>query len=301
MTDLQTKTRRVSKDSQGGSAPSEPPQSPQPEASRQPAAKGAGSSAARELFRRRCDKCHGADGTGSQGRDSLPEIPDFTDASWQSGRHDEQLLASILDGKDEMPAWRGKISEEHARSLLAYVRTFAPTTGKSGPIQQEEPTSTEPDQAEPPSGFAGKLIRWLGKFHPPAVNFPIALLTVAALAEFLRMVTGKRKRSLNAVARYCLGLGTFTAVIAGILGWFLGGFRLIDGSWVKMTHRWLGTSTVALAGLALVLSEASRRPDRRRTRIWFRVTLLILAMLVSVTGYFGGALVFGLKHYTWPK
>jgi hypothetical protein len=65
-----------------------------------------------------------------------------------------------------------------------------------------------------------------------------------------------------------------------------------------MTHRWLGTSTVACAGLVLVLTEVSRRPDRRRTRMWFRVTLLIVAALVLVTGFFGGAVVSGLDHYT---
>jgi hypothetical protein len=60
-----------------------------------------------------------------------------------------------------------------------------------------------------------------------------------------------------------------------------------------LTHRWLGTFTVACAGLVLVLSERSRQPDRRRTRVWFRGTPL-------VTGFFGGAVVFGLDHYTWP-
>jgi mono/diheme cytochrome c family protein len=148
LNDLQSQERNLSKDSRGGSAPSKPPQPPQPEASWRPPAKGAGSPAARELFRRRCDKCHGADGTGSRGRDRLPEIPDFTDASWQARRSDEQLLESILDGKDEMPAWRGKISAEQARSLVACVRAFVPTTGKSGPIQQEgraRPNPTRPN------------------------------------------------------------------------------------------------------------------------------------------------------------
>jgi hypothetical protein len=68
-----------------------------------------------------------------------------------------------------------------------------------------------------------------------------------------------------------------------------------------MTHRWLGTTTVACAGLVLVLSEASRRPDRRRIRICFRVTLVVAAVLVAVTGFFGGAVVFGLDHYAWPQ
>ena len=33
----------------------------------------------------------------------------------------------------------------------------------------------------------------------------------------------------------------------------------------------------------------------------FQVALLLLAALVSITGFFGGAVVFGLNHYTWPK
>src|SRR5262249_29740831 len=191
--------------------------------------------------------------------------------------------------------------EEQVRGLVASVRAFAPTKGKLGQEQQGGPASAEPAEVEPLIGFVGKLIRWLGNFHPPAVHFPIALLTAAAVAEFLRMVTGKGKRALNAVARYCVGVGTLTPVVARALGWFLGGFRLTDASWVKMTHRWLGTSTVAFAGLVLVLSERSRHPNRQRTRMWFRVTLLIVAGLVSITGFFGGALVFGLKHYTWPR
>jgi hypothetical protein len=67
-----------------------------------------------------------------------------------------------------------------------------------------------------------------------------------------------------------------------------------------MTHRWVGTSTVACAGLVLVLGEVSRRPDRRRTRMAFRVSLFVVAALVLVTCFFGGAVVFGLDHYAWP-
>ena len=58
--------------------------------------------------------------------------------------------------------------------------------------------------------------------------------------------------------RYCIWFGALTAVIAGALGWCAGTFRLTNPSCVLMTHRWLGTSTVACAGLVLLLSEASR-------------------------------------------
>src|SRR5271166_5715040 len=273
---------------------------PQRPAPRQSAPLAPGTPAFRELFLKRCVKCHGADGTGNKARDRFPEIPDFTNVSWQARRTDARLLESILDGKGEdMPPVRGKISEQQARGLVACVRAFAPTPGKPEQAEQEGPGLDELPEAVPPRGFFAKLIRWLGKIHPPAVHFPIALLTAAAVAELLRMATGKP--AFDAITRYCIWFGTLTAVIAGALGWCAGGFRLTNPSWVLMTHRWLGTSTVACAGLVLLLSEASRCPGRRRTRMSFRVALLVVAVLVSATGFFGGAVVFGLNHYTWPK
>jgi uncharacterized membrane protein len=131
------------------------------------------------------------------------------------------------------------------------------------------------------------------------VHFPIALLTAAAVAELLGIATGRP--AFGAITRYCVWFGTLTALAAGTLGWFLGGFHLTDASWVLTTHRWLGTSTVLCAGSVLLLCEASRSPDRRRTRTCFRAWLFAVAALVSVTGFFGGAVVFGLKHYTWPQ
>src|SRR5207249_9815896 len=116
--------------------------------------------------------------------------------------------------------WRGKLSEDQARGLVAHVRAFAPPPGKPEPEEQEGPTAAEPTAAEPARGFAEKLIGWLGRFHPAAVHFPIALLTAAAVAELLRMATGRP--AFDAVSRYCLWFGTLTAAFAGVLGWFLG-------------------------------------------------------------------------------
>ena len=253
-----------------------------------------------ELFRCQCVKCHGADGTGNKTRDRLPEIPDFSDTRWQTRRADAQLMASILDGKgDDMPPQRGKISDEQARDLVRYVRAFAPTKGQLGELDEEGPALAESAEIAPPKGVLPKSIRWLGRFHPPSVHFPIALLTAAAVAEILGIATGKR--AYDAIVRYCLWFGALTAAGAGTLGWFLGGLRLTDTSWVLMTHRWLGTSTVACSGLVLFLSEASRREDCQKTRICFRVTLFAIAGLVAVTGFFGGAVVYGLNYHAWPR
>jgi mono/diheme cytochrome c family protein len=112
-----------------GSAPPKPSEPGQHELARQspPAAPGAPNP--KDLFLKRCAKCHGEDGTGRKARERLPEIPDFTNPSWQARQVDSKLLASILDGKDEMPSWRDKISQEQARSLVAQIRAFAPNPG----------------------------------------------------------------------------------------------------------------------------------------------------------------------------
>jgi uncharacterized membrane protein len=230
----------------------------------------------------------------------MPDIPDFTNVSWQARRTDEQLLASIVSGKGaDMPPASEEIGQEGARQLVAYVRSFAPTLQSHAEREPAPPDSNHSAQVTAPGDFTMKLIRWLGKFHPPATHFPIALLTAAAVAELLGIKLGER--AFESVSRYCVWFGAITGCGAGILGWCNAGLRITDASRVMTTHRWLGTCTVAATGLVLVLCEMSRPPDRRRARAWFRVVLFALAGLVSITGFFGGAVVYGLDHYAWPE
>jgi mono/diheme cytochrome c family protein len=83
------------------------------------------------IYQRLCSKCHASDGKGAGLRQSLPTIPDFTVHSWQAGRNDPQLIASVLDGKGVgMPAFRDKLSRAQARDLIALVRSFDPSRTK---------------------------------------------------------------------------------------------------------------------------------------------------------------------------
>jgi cytochrome c6 len=87
-----------------------------------------------ELYRRHCQRCHGADGSGGAAGKRLSDLPDFTDRRWQEQRSDAQLLVSILDGKGAgMPAYRDKLDDEQAQSLVALVRSFAGVTAESPP------------------------------------------------------------------------------------------------------------------------------------------------------------------------
>jgi mono/diheme cytochrome c family protein len=108
--------------------------------------------ASRVLFQQHCTRCHGADGSGSPARGDLPEIPDFTSASWQAQRADGQLKASILDGKGTgMPPAREKIGSDQARDLVAFIRSFASIAGRPGWGQRKGPALAEPPDTEPSS------------------------------------------------------------------------------------------------------------------------------------------------------
>jgi mono/diheme cytochrome c family protein len=128
--ELHRQYRELSQVSRGEAQP-RPSESAQLDTASEAAQAAESSAPAGELFRTRCVKCHGADGTGSRQRERLPEIPDFTNAVWQTHRADRELLKSILDGKgSDMPPQRGKIGEEQGRILVSYVRALCPSLTK---------------------------------------------------------------------------------------------------------------------------------------------------------------------------
>lgn len=144
-----------------------------------------------------------------------------------------------------------------------------------------------------------KLVGWLGNFHPPSINFPIALLMSGAFAELLLMVTGRSY--FDAAARFCVWLGTLSTIPAVLLGWFFAGFRLSDPDWIMTVHRWLGTAVGVWAILILLLCIAAHRGDGKgmRWRPSYRLALFLGAAAVTANGFFGGAMIYGLDHYAW--
>jgi quinol-cytochrome oxidoreductase complex cytochrome b subunit/mono/diheme cytochrome c family protein len=97
-------------------------------------------SVATGLFRQYCQVCHGPRGTGAEIRASMPTIPDFTSRAWQAGANSTQLAVSILEGKGTlMPSFRGRVNEEQAQGLVAYVRAFGP----EGMTTQASPDASE--------------------------------------------------------------------------------------------------------------------------------------------------------------
>ncbi len=80
-----------------------------------------------ELFKKNCAKCHGDDGKADTMRGKHLKARNFTDAEWQSGVTNAELVKSVTEGKDDMPPFGKKLSAEEIESLVKNdVRGFAP-------------------------------------------------------------------------------------------------------------------------------------------------------------------------------
>jgi mono/diheme cytochrome c family protein len=97
-----------------------------------------------ELYRSLCQRCHGPDGHGVTPRRGRDNFPDFAHHAWQGQRTDAQMMVSILDGLGtEMPPFRGRLSNDQVRNLVARIRSFAPPEARSNLRSGAEPSDFE--------------------------------------------------------------------------------------------------------------------------------------------------------------
>ncbi|MGA9780489.1 MAG: c-type cytochrome [Limisphaerales bacterium] len=81
---------------------------------------------ARGLFTENCITCHGKNGRAHTFHGWLVGAQNLTDAKWQAGTTDGQILNAIKTGPSVMPAFEKKLSPSEIEALAMYVRTFKP-------------------------------------------------------------------------------------------------------------------------------------------------------------------------------
>lgn len=86
---------------------------------------------AKRLFKQRCVKCHGSDGTGDTTYGQIVGATNLTDPEWQQRVDDKRLVTSIKHGRGQMPAFGEKLTEEQITSLVSYVRTLGKQSGRA--------------------------------------------------------------------------------------------------------------------------------------------------------------------------
>jgi cytochrome c6 len=84
---------------------------------------GEDSAAGAAVYKSKCVTCHGPDGGGTAVGKSL-KVADLRSAAVQS-RPDAELTPIISDGKNNMPGFKGTITDDEIQAVLAHVRTFA--------------------------------------------------------------------------------------------------------------------------------------------------------------------------------
>jgi len=83
-----------------------------------------------ENWTKHCGSCHGADGTAKTKAGRMAGAKDLTDAAYQKQFTDEQLLQRLKDGvvdkgKEKMKPFKGTLTDDELKALVAKVRTFA--------------------------------------------------------------------------------------------------------------------------------------------------------------------------------
>jgi len=79
----------------------------------------------RAVYEARCVRCHGADGAGRTRLAEIVEPPDMTDPAWQRQRSNARMMASVSNGRGQMPAFKKKLSRQEIAASIAYVRTLS--------------------------------------------------------------------------------------------------------------------------------------------------------------------------------
>jgi mono/diheme cytochrome c family protein len=79
---------------------------------------------AAQLYAKQCASCHGKDGRAKTIKGKLKRARNLTDGEWQEKVSDERIFNSIMNGKQKMPAYGKKLSQEQIEALATYVRAF---------------------------------------------------------------------------------------------------------------------------------------------------------------------------------
>lgn len=139
-----------------------------------------------------------------------------------------------------------------------------------------------------------KWIKWIGNFHPIALHFPIALIIMTVIAELLGMKS--RSPIFIQAARFMIIAAAITALPTALLGLAYGYEVSYDEtlSLIFWWHRFLGLSTAILAFVTVCFKELQLRKKIGVTA--YAISLSLLAILVTATGYLGGEMTFGLFH-----
>lgn len=80
-------------------------------------------SSAADTFKSKCAPCHGVDGLAATPAGKALKAASFKDPAIVKAP-DTELFAIIKSGKNKMPSFAGKLSDDQMKAAVAYIRTL---------------------------------------------------------------------------------------------------------------------------------------------------------------------------------
>ncbi len=134
-------------------------------------------------------------------------------------------------------------------------------------------------------------ITFFGRFHPLWVHLPIGFLVLAVVMRLYG--DWKKSGKFSEAVSFSLLLGTFSSLVAAILGFSLSQSGGYQGNLLDI-HQIGGWATVVFSGLAWWMSQSGQKFSK--TAHYGILGLLLIG--ISVTGHYGGSLTHGEDYLT---
>lgn len=143
------------------------------------------------------------------------------------------------------------------------------------------------------AGEKPSMVELFGRAHVMVVHFPVALLMVLAFIEILRW--RRKEGSMDPSVAIIAVIAALSSILAIVQGWMLAGPNEGNSEYCKVLelHRWLGISTGVFACATAVVALRRQLGDSAGLTKLYRVLVIPGAILVSLTGHYGGAAVHG--------
>ena len=74
-------------------------------------------------YKSKCQMCHAADGSGNTPAGKSTKVNPFNSPDIVK-MSDDDLIAVTKKGKNKMPAYAGKLSDDQIKDVVAYIRTL---------------------------------------------------------------------------------------------------------------------------------------------------------------------------------